>query len=149
MLFHCDNRAVVEIWQKGSTRCKSLMVLVRVSFLLLPHLNSMLQYNTYRVLIIALLMLCLVFRSIDSGVWPPQLKLSHQLWSTHVLTPLSRPGPSTFSPICSSSVDQEDLPCGHTAIYPVLPFIWNQCSDPNIFCHSQALCSIPGWFCIL
>ena len=34
ILFHCDNAAVVQIWQRGSCKCQDLMVLVRTLFFL-------------------------------------------------------------------------------------------------------------------
>ena len=34
ILFHCDNAAVVQIWQRGSCKCRELMVLVRTLFFL-------------------------------------------------------------------------------------------------------------------
>jgi hypothetical protein len=34
ILFHCDNSAVVQIWQRGSCKCRDLMVLVRTLFFL-------------------------------------------------------------------------------------------------------------------
>ena len=32
ILFHCDNRAVIEIWQKGSCKHKPIMALVRILY---------------------------------------------------------------------------------------------------------------------
>ena len=39
ILFHCDNKAVVDIWDKGSTRAVRLMALVRLLYFYAAHHN--------------------------------------------------------------------------------------------------------------
>ena len=39
ILFHCDNKAVVDIWEKGSTRAPQTMALVRLLYFCAAHYN--------------------------------------------------------------------------------------------------------------
>ncbi len=39
ILFHCDNLAIVRIWESGLSRCSDLMYLVRALFLVAAHNN--------------------------------------------------------------------------------------------------------------
>ena len=64
MLFHCDNKAVVDIWENDPTKAPQTMALVR---LLQLTIISMYVLCAYLVYVMILLTPSLAFRWTDSG----------------------------------------------------------------------------------
>ena len=74
ILFHCDNQAVLDIWDRGSTRAPYTMGLVCLLYFV--PVIIILMYVSLMSLVSAmiLLTLCLVSRWTSSGSWLSGLK---------------------------------------------------------------------------
>ena len=74
ILFHCDNRAVVDIWDKGSTR--HLILWVWFAYCIFVPVVTILMFVSPILLVSAMILLtrCLVSRWTSSGCWLPDLK---------------------------------------------------------------------------
>ena len=70
ILFHCNNVAVVAIWESGLRKSLDLMCLVHTLFLLLPVVTSISSSGIYQANLIVLPMLHPVHRCGASGPWP-------------------------------------------------------------------------------